>query len=63
LARFISAMTSAFLLMRSALALPAAFLARAAFFAGLAFLVRFGFGTSGADAFLSDSVAVFILFS
>jgi hypothetical protein len=40
---------------------------RPAFFAGLAFLadVRFVFacGTSGADAFFSDSVAVFIRFS
>jgi hypothetical protein len=41
--------------------------ARPAFFAGLAFLAVarfvFGCGTSGADAFFSDSVVVFIRFS
>src|SRR5580692_11138144 len=66
LARFIIAITSAFLLARSALGLLAGFQARPAFFAGLAFLagVRFvfGCGTSGAGAFFSDSVAVFISF-
>src|SRR5271170_3811796 len=49
LARFISAITSAFLLARSALGLLAGFPARAAFFGGLAFLAiaRFPFGASG----------------
>src|SRR5579864_4630722 len=44
-ARFIIAITSAFLLVRSAFGLAAGFLARAAFFGGLAFLpgLRFGF--------------------
>jgi hypothetical protein len=59
--------TSAFLLARSALGLLAGFRARPAFFAGLVFLAvaRFDFdcGTSGADAFFSDSVEVFICFS
>src|SRR5450432_3059856 len=51
LARFIIAMTSAFLLLRSATGLLAGFFALAAFFGGLAFLARlaFGCGTSGAD--------------
>ena len=66
LARFISAITSAFLLARSAFGLPACFFARAAFVADLAFLagarLAFGCGTSGADAFFSDSVVVFISF-
>jgi hypothetical protein len=52
LARFIMAMTSAFLLVRSAFGLPAGVLARAAFFAALAFFVGFraplGFAASGA---------------
>src|ERR1019366_8221707 len=66
LARFISAITSAFLLARSPLGLVACFLAGPGFFAGLPFLagVRFvfGWGTSGVDAFFSASVAVFISF-
>src|SRR5580704_2815378 len=66
LARFINAMTSAFLLARCAFGLPATFLAGPAFFAGLACLaiVRFvfGCGTSGAAAFFSDSVVLFISF-
>jgi hypothetical protein len=51
LARFIIAITSAFLLARSALGLVADFLARPAFFAGLVFLAGarfvFGCGTLG----------------
>src|SRR5260370_8493336 len=51
-ARFIIAITSAFLLVRSAFGLVAAFLARPAFFAGLAFLpallAPFAFSLSGA---------------
>jgi hypothetical protein len=39
---------------------PAGFLAAVAFFVGVGFV--FGCGTSGADAFFSDSVAVFISF-
>src|ERR1700693_363401 len=66
LARFIIAMTSAFLLARSTFGLPAAFLTRPAFFAGLAFLaaVRLGFGlrASAGAALCSDSIVVFIPF-
>src|SRR5579863_5672925 len=66
LARFIIAMTSAFLFGRSAFGLLARFLARPAFFAALAFLVGarfvFGGGASAPDAFFSDSVVVFISF-
>src|SRR5260370_29944128 len=51
LARFISAITSAFLLVRSAFGLAAGFLARPDFFAGLAFLpalrAPLGFAVSG----------------
>src|ERR1700737_2297309 len=64
LARFIMAITSAFLLVRSALDLPAAFLARAAFFAGFAFLAlrsRFGFAAVGSG--LLPPVAKPIAFS
>src|SRR5260370_40359030 len=74
LARFIMAITSAFLLVRSALGLLDAFFVRPAFFAGLAFLPAlrepFGFAVSGAGfpfslssafsliEFLLDRVAV-----
>src|ERR1035438_3260037 len=66
LARFIRAMTSAFLFARSVFGLLAGFFAPAGFLAGLAFLVRFVFGCegSGADGFFSHSaVVVFIRFS
>lgn len=58
------AVTSAILLARSAFGLLGGFFARIDFLAGLALLVRFVFGrgTSGADAFFSDSVAGFISF-
>jgi hypothetical protein len=46
LARFISAITSAFLLVRSVFGLPVGFLARFAFFAGLAFFPAWRFGFS-----------------
>jgi hypothetical protein len=63
LSRFSMAMTSVFLLVRSAFGLPAGFFARAPFLVGLA-SARFVFGceTSGAYAFRSDSVVVFISF-
>jgi hypothetical protein len=69
LARFIRAMTSAFLLARSAFGLPAAFLTRAAFFAVLAFLrgVRFVFGcggpASGVAVFSVSIIFVLVCFS
>ena len=62
LARFIIAMTSAFLLLRSAFGLAAAFLACFAFFAGFVFFTPlrtpFGFAGSGAGLLmLSLSIA------
>jgi hypothetical protein len=58
-------MTSAFLLARFVLGLLASFPARPAVFVGLAFLAVarfvFGCGTSGADAFFSDSVVVHVV--
>src|SRR5260370_38184954 len=61
LARFIMAITSAFLLVRSALGLLDAFFVRPAFFAGLAFLPAlrepFGFAVSGAGLPFSLSIA------
>jgi hypothetical protein len=60
LARFISAITSAFLFARSAVGLQAGILARTAFFTGLR--LPFGCDTSAAAAFFSDSIVVFISF-
>jgi hypothetical protein len=62
LARFIIAITSAFLLVRSAFGLAAAFLARPTFFAGLAFLLALraplGFAVSGPGLLMfSESIA------
>jgi len=62
LARFIISITSAFLLARSVFGLAPAFLARAAFFAGLAFLPALrapsGFAVSGTGLLmLSLSIA------
>jgi hypothetical protein len=66
-ARFIIAITSAFLLARSALDLLAGFRARPAFFADLTFLANvrfvFGCGTSGADAFSEFNRDVHFRFS
>src|SRR5579864_2086397 len=56
---FIIAITSAFLLVRSAVGLAAGFLARAAFFGGLAFLprLRFGFAAAGSGVAFTESIA------
>jgi hypothetical protein len=65
-ARFISAMTLAFLLARSDFGLPAAILARGAVFAGLAFLVAWRFALSACQYYValrlrnpSSDVAIF----
>src|SRR5579864_1801294 len=63
LARFIIAMTSAFLFVRSALGLVAAFLARAAFFGDLGFLpgLRSGFTAAGSGVAFTESIALSLI--
>ena len=66
LARFIMAITSAFLLARSAFGLPTGFLARPAFFPGFAFLGLRGLLVAGAsvgDVLVFSESIVLICFS